>query len=1156
MKQLLSIAAIFICTVTTGQQKFHHTSSISNITNNSTFLNTEGVNGNPNAIIIIEYDAATATANPHAVGVWYDGSKWAIFNQNMAVMPAGLTFNLIWKNADANSFAQKATNGNAIISHPSLNNNPLASFYASQVWNPGGTGGVYNNSNISVAYDNNLARWVLKNANGAAIPNGAAFNILVVSKAVNNNAVINPSVINPAVIKNAPVITTPPPSNTGINNPVVDINPEAILAAARDVNLGFETGLLKWVATGTAFANQPVEGNTVVTDRVLTRMNYSSGGIGGDYWKNISYPIGIKGNNWIGTYENGNGDAPTGSITSASFRAEKRYITFLLGGGKDINKLYVELQVKKTDYDAAWGGSKNSLFGETADGFVKVNRITPIINSEEMFRYFFDLHGELNGQYAGKTIRIKIVDEKSSVWGHINVDDIKQDDNLSNFILFQKDGFSFYADKDKPVWGYFDSHAHPAADEAFGKKYYVGSSLEPLRNTWSNAVCDANHTWGRTLDGFTNVFDPHKFFDGGWPDMLGYPKFNGKMHQKYQADLIKRAWQGGLKIFCALGINNMYIATRALGHGTNGEAIDDESVLLRQIQVMKHMESQNRDWMEIAYSPTDARRIILEGKLCVILGLESDVFGNFKSPDCVWGDRAEDRVLVPITEADADVKLENKLNYYFGLGLRQILPLHYLSKPFGGTAAFNGNTFLPQMNFYGSIKVKTGVPDRIGYSLYEDFPTMPAFVGDVLSYHNYAARIHKQDAGAEISMVSAEGLTPVGNTLFHKLMKKGFIIDQEHASYESKRGIISIARANGNYPVMASHCGPQGLSFIWTGAPVRFKDDKLRNFNTSTIRFVAHEMELNDESYEGIRETQGTIGVFALMNHKRNYIGRWGNIANDCPGSSKTVAQMYCYSLDKMNGRGVGLASDLPMVDAVAPRFGPYAAWALTVEDDASLKQTQRHANRFVQTNGVSYDVKSKSYYPGLFEGGSIDGFEEDVWKALAAWDAGINAVANEGLVALSGAPGHTGRIRNMVKGLNHAEENQLLRPGISTGGAPWEQAAMYCLKKGIEPNALTIYNAGDKAEVTRMYNNILPAWNLWKEKTGNNEPLRRCITGNRYWDFNLDGLAHYGLMPDLLQDLKNIGFTNLQLAPLFGSAEDYIQMWEKAELLKNTIRN
>lgn len=1139
MKKILFIIAVLAGTVAAAQQKLQHTATAANTSANSTYIDAPGLNGNPGAVIIVENDAATAKLNPHAVGVWYDGSKWAIFNQDRATMPTGISFSITWKNADGTAFFQKATAANLgkgllVIDHPSLNNNPAAAFYASQVWNPGGGNGVYNNSGIDVFYDKTTAKWLVKNQDGTAVPEGAAFNIIITSAKA---AAITP--VNNTIQTNA-VITT--------------VNPAIRNANFISVNPGFENGLQSWKATGTAFNNQPVKGNTVITDRVLTRMQMAGGGIGGDYWKNLPYEIGIKGSAWIGTYENGNGDAPTGTLTSTSFTAGARYLHFLLGGGKDFNKLYVELQVKKTDYEAAWGSGKKGFWGDTEDGFTRVNRVSSFLNSEELFRYYFDMDAELNHQYLNKTVRIVIVDDKSSSWGHINVDDFGQTNDLSDFIALQKDGFGVYADKDKPVWGYFDSHAHPGADEAFGKNYYVGSPLTPLSVTWSNDVCTRSHTWGATLDGFTNTFDPHKFFDGGWPDMWGFPKFNGKMHQKYQVDLIKRAWQGGLKIFCALGVNNMYIATRALGHNSNGEALDDESVLLRQTAVMKAIAAANRDWMEIALTPQDARRIILEGKLCVILGVENDVFGNFKSPSCNWSDRGEDRPLVTITEADANDKLDRKLNEYYDLGLRQILPMHYLSEPFGGTAVFNGNTFLPQITFYDHVRIKTGVPDRIGFSLYEDFPTGAAFVGSGIAYANYAARAWKQDEGTEVSMVNADGLTRVGSILFNKLMDKGFIIDQEHASYQSKRDMFRIAAAHRNYPVMASHCTPEGLSFIWTGVPVRFSgsnQEKLRNFNTSTIRFVAHEMELNDESYNGIRETQGTIGVFTLLNHKQKYNGRWGNIANDCPGSTKTMAQMYCYSLDKMNGHGVGLASDLPMVDAVCPRFGPYAAWALTTEEEGTLKNETRTASRMAQTNGVRYDVPSRSYHPEFFQGGQVDGLEEDTWKALAAWEAGADAVANEGLVSLSSTPLHAGRIRNMVKGLNIAVENQLMHPCITCGEGPWEQAAMFCLKTNITPSALGTYNEGDKREISNMFNKLLPVWNLWKAKNGTNEPLRRLVTGNRYWDFNLDGLAHYGLMPDMLQDLKNIGFTKLQLQPLFSSADDYIKMWEKAEQLK-----
>ena len=52
---------------------------------------------------------------------------------------------------------------------------------------------------------------------------------------------------------------------------------------------------------------------------------------------------------------------------------------------------------------------------------------------------------------------------------------------------------------------------------------------------------------------------------------------------------------------------------------------------------------------------------------------------------------------------------------------------------------------------------------------------------------------------------------------------------------------------------------------------------------------------------------------------------------------------------------------------------------------------------------------------------------------------------------------------------------------------------------------------------------------------------------GRRTFDFNVDGLAHYGLLPDLLQDLKNIGLGAEAFDALFSSAEAYLATWERS---------
>ena len=58
--------------------------------------------------------------------------------------------------------------------------------------------------------------------------------------------------------------------------------------------------------------------------------------------------------------------------------------------------------------------------------------------------------------------------------------------------------------------------------------------------------------------------------------------------------------------------------------------------------------------------------------------------------------------------------------------------------------------------------------------------------------------------------------------------------------------------------------------------------------------------------------------------------------------------------------------------------------------------------------------------------------------------------------------------------------------------------------------------------------------------------PLIACVTGERRFDVNLDGMAHYGMIPDLLQDLRNVGVPQASLLPLFTSAEAYVSLWER----------
>jgi fructan beta-fructosidase len=100
-----------------------------------------------------------------------------------------------------------------------------------------------------------------------------------------------------------------------------------------------------------------------------------------------------------------NGDGTTGTLTSPEFRIERKYFTFLIGGGKDHQKPALQLLVDAKVVRSATG--PNDKPG----------------GSEALTLESWDV-----SEFAGKAAVLRIVDDATGGWGHINVDHIVQTD--------------------------------------------------------------------------------------------------------------------------------------------------------------------------------------------------------------------------------------------------------------------------------------------------------------------------------------------------------------------------------------------------------------------------------------------------------------------------------------------------------------------------------------------------------------------------------------------------------------------------------------------------------------------------------------------------------------------------------------------------------
>lgn len=133
-------------------------------------LDHPSLNGRPNAKFLVTPDwGNTGPYNNNPIGIWYNGSKWTVYNQKTTnPMPANPRFNVF---IDDRIFVFEANNavGNwQTFDNPATNNQAGALVFASQYWTA-----VYNPHEIGVWYTN--GRWAVYNQDLAALPRSAKF---------------------------------------------------------------------------------------------------------------------------------------------------------------------------------------------------------------------------------------------------------------------------------------------------------------------------------------------------------------------------------------------------------------------------------------------------------------------------------------------------------------------------------------------------------------------------------------------------------------------------------------------------------------------------------------------------------------------------------------------------------------------------------------------------------------------------------------------------------------------------------------------------------------------------------------------------------------------------------------------------------------------
>jgi hypothetical protein len=354
------------------------------------------------------------------------------------------------------------------------------------------------------------------------------------------------------------------------------------------------------------------------------------------------------------------------------------------------------------------------------------------------------------------------------------------------------------------VKGMIDLHLHAMAFEFLGGKAHCGRPWSPYGAPYALVDCPDHQVAGGCGAVLENALygNPVRCHDPvGWPTFRDWPHHDSLTHEQTYYKWIERAYMGGLRVMVNLFVENRQLCELYPFKQNDCDEMASVRLQNKDIEALEdYIDAQNggpgRGWFRIVTDPFQARRVIAQGKLAVIKGIEvSEPFGCRVYNDDPKCDRAQlDREI-------ADVQR---------MGVRQMELINKFDNALAGVAGDSGSTgvvvnggnrlatgkFWEMQHCTGTAeehdKQQPGVYDHderdITSNVIEQF--LPLGV----------APIYPNDSNC-----NARGLTDLGDHAVRKLMQNRIIIDPDHLSVKARKSVMDLLEARRYSGAVSSH---------------------------------------------------------------------------------------------------------------------------------------------------------------------------------------------------------------------------------------------------------------------------------------------------------------------------------------------------------------
>ncbi|MCF2530982.1 galactose-binding domain-containing protein [Yinghuangia soli] len=350
------------------------------------------------------------------------------------------------------------------------------------------------------------------------------------------------------------------------------------------------------------------------------------------------------------------------------------------------------------------------------------------------------------------------------------------------------------------VRGFVDAHNHLMSNEGFGGRMICGQTFSDAGIADALKDCPEHYPDGSgALFEHLTGGDNGKHDPVGWPTFKDWPANDSLSHQQNYYAWVERAWRGGQRVLVNDLVTNGLICS-LLPRDRGCDEMDAIRLEARKSYEMQDFVDRmyggpGKGWFRIVLDAAQARTVVQQGKLAVILGVEtSEPFGCKQILD-----------IAQCSQTDIDRGLDE----LYGLGVRSMFLCHKFDNALCGVRFDSGTTgvavnigqFLSTGTFWATEPCAGPQQDNpIGLTAP---PAMAAKLPPGVGVPSYASN----------ARCNTRGLSRLGEHALKGMMQRGMMLELDHMSVKAAGRALDMLEAE-EYPgVISSH---SWMDLDWT----------------------------------------------------------------------------------------------------------------------------------------------------------------------------------------------------------------------------------------------------------------------------------------------------------------------------------------------------